>query len=261
MPVPAMADTTLVITAFRRPGYLRATLESWAAVPRVKDLRRIILALAPSPAEKQMRRIADQAAIAMGRGIEIRPDSGACAAIPGEHRALGEAISAAFEDEGCEFVISSSEDVVVSDDVLRYFAWARSLRDEHDDLLLINAHSEIGQGWHQPAADAAAAQDEASLRPAFNPWCWGTWRDRWEHDLWPRWDWDCNTGGNANDNGWDWQVWRIVNEGWHAVTPAASRARNIGQHGGTYAHPDRFGKTQPQAFREHRGDVAYRLAQ
>lgn len=253
-----LSDTTLIVTAWRRPGYLRQALESWAAVPEAKALRRFIVALAPSPQEAQMRRVIRSAGI--GIAAEIRTDSPACAAVPGEHRALGEAITEAFSDEGCGFVVASSEDVVVSDDVLRYFAWARE-QDGYPQphMLAVCAHNEIGQGWHDPKADDSDADQElARVAVAFNPWCWGTWRRTWESLIRPAWDWDCSSGDDPMRHGWDWQMWRLA-QGRAVVTPDASRARNIGQHGGVYAHPGMFGQTQAKSFRAVRGDVDYRL--
>lgn len=255
-----LSDTTLIVTAWRRPGYLRQALESWAAVPEAKALRRFIVALAPSPQEAQMRRVIRSAGI--GIAAEIRTDSPACAAVPGEHRALGEAITEAFSDGGCGFVIASSEDVVVSDDALRYFAWAREQKAGDSSLgpLVVCAHNETGQGWHDPKADDSDAdQSAARFAKAFNPWCWALSRPAWEKVIRPEWDWDCTSGTDPMQHGWDWQVMRLVHRNGLAITPEASRARNIGQHGGVYAHPGMFGQTQAKSFRAVRGDVEYRL--
>jgi hypothetical protein len=43
------------------------------------------------------------------------------------------------------------------------------------------------------------------------------------------------------------------------LVPDASRSQNIGQHGGIYANAGDFDWTQARSFREHRGEVAYRL--
>ena len=67
-----LSDTTLVVTCWRRPGYLRQSLESWAAVPEAKALRRFIVAMAPSPQEAQMRRVIRSAGI----GIAIKVADG-----------------------------------------------------------------------------------------------------------------------------------------------------------------------------------------
>ena len=198
--------------------------------------------------------------------VEVRPDSPECTKVPGEHRALGEAISYAFEDEGCGFVIASSEDVIVSDDVLRYFAWARRWKDTGPgEILLVNAHNELGQGWHEWHDDAAAAQEAVSIRPSFNPWCWGTWRQAWRQVIEPAWDWDCTSGEAATERGWDWQVKRIVHgelpggKPWTAVTPLASRAMNIGQYGGIYADPQKYPRTRARSFRARRPGCSYQL--
>ena len=250
-------DTVLVLAAWRRPQYLARVLESWALVPEVASLRRIVAALGPSPREAEQRAVLARFPL----DIEVRPDSPECLPVPGSHRALGEAVTAVFAgDDGCRFVIMSDEDVLVSDDVLRYFGWARDLRGD-DGILCVCAHNSLGQGWHRPQDDSGADQAAVRLASEFNPWCWGTWRDRWEGVIEPDWDYDCSPGPFPDsERGYDWQMWRLVQRGWLSAVPDASRSQNIGQHEGVYALPDRFGGTQAASFREHRGEVAYWLA-
>jgi hypothetical protein len=182
-----MDDTTLIITARSRPDYLRHTLASWAAVPESVTLRRVIVKLGHSERWDEMADVIESSALAPG----IDPDSEAAKRVPGEHYSLGEAISDVFaEDQDCEFIIHGSEDVVVSDDVLRYFAWAR--QEMRGDIVC--AHNELGQGWHDIWDDSDADQEIVRLSGGFSPWAWGFSRATWKDMLRREWDWDCTSG-------------------------------------------------------------------
>jgi hypothetical protein len=178
------------------------------------------------------------------------------------HRALGEAVNREFRQEQVEFLICSEEDIIVSDDVLTYMSWANESFASDPRVLTVSAHNALGQGWHRnPPDDSEADQEAVRLHPQFHPWCWATWRGRWEKVLQPNWDWDANTGTAPHDHGYDWQICRLMDRyGLFAATPDASRSQNIGQHGGVYASPDDFASTQAASFLLHRDSPRYVLA-
>jgi hypothetical protein len=248
-----MDDATLIITARSRPDYLRRTLASWAEVPEVTTLRRVIVKLGASERYDEQYDVIRSSALSPG----IVLDSAVAESIPGEHYSLGEAIShVLLEDPDCGYVIHGSEDVVVSDDVLRYMAWARKL-----GTFLVCAHNELGQGWHPERDDTDFDQSAVRMTNGFSPWVWGFGRIAWQDVLEPAWDWDCTSGPNDSERGWDWQVHRIA-QAWAgpaSAIPDASRALNIGELGGTYARPEDYPRTVARSFRQRRGEVPYKL--
>jgi hypothetical protein len=256
-----LSGTTVVITAWRRPYYLEQTLDAWAKVRGVRDVRRIAVALGWDGATRARQfTVIDHARHSMGRAIEVWEDSPQAMASPGMHRALGEAGNRAFSDDGTLFTVFGEEDIVPSADVLEYMGWANT-EFAFGAPLLACAHNCGGQGWDELGikdedADPAAVR----LRPYFQPWIWGTWPDRWERTLEPQWDWECNSGG-ANDSGYDWQIaTRIIPGGGHVcLVPDASRSQNIGRDEGVYAMPGNFGATQSASYRPDFGPVTYRL--
>jgi len=126
---------------------------------------------------------------------------------------------------------------------------------DNPDVLAVCAHNQHGQGWDErgPARDEDADQDTVRLLPYFNPWCWGTWRDRWEKILEPEWDKDCASGGPA-DSGYDWNVQlRILpRHGMLCVVPDASRSQNIGALEGWASSPEIVARAQSRSFRRER---------
>lgn len=240
-----MNDTTLIIPAWRRPEYLRRSLDSWQAAKGFGDLRRVVIALGRGH-EKQMMPVIG--------GLEVLADSDRAAAVYGPHAAIGEALDAVFADPGCGFAIVSDEDVIVSDDVLAYFAWAR---DQGADAVC--AHNYLGQGWCPPWDDELADQAAVRMCPEFTGWTWGIPRQAWEQVFRPEWDWEANTGQQPAEHGFDWQCHRLARRGLRVAIPDASRCQNIGQHDGVYAQPGQFALTLAASFRERRGDTDYRL--
>jgi len=255
-----LSDATLIITAWRRPDYLKRVLDSWVAAEGTAGLRRIVVALAPSDVEAEQRVLIAKAAAALGRDIAVRVDSPPCARVPGPHRAIAEAANAVLADDpGCKFLIFGEEDVQVSSDVLSFIAWGRE--QAAGRALAVCAHNALGNAWQRDAPDDTDAdQSAARFCRSFSPWAWGTWRWTWERVLEPEWDYDLNKGPRGDQLGYDWQLQRTVERYGDVLVPDAARSQNIGRDGGVFAHPEEFEWTQAKSFREVRGDVGYRLA-
>lgn len=261
----------VMVTAWRRPDYLRQTLESWSRVRGISEVRRFTIALGWSerPVFDQQAEVIDAAKrppdpLPM---LRVKLDSSAARAARGMGRAIGEAVSAAFADPGCEFAVCGEEDVIVSSDVLEYMSWAASEFRDDPRVLTVCAHTPSGQGWDIPGAglreDPDADPEAVQLIPYFNPWVWGVWRDRWERVIRPRWDWQCDTATrpDGTDAGYDWHLaTRIIPQGGYVcAVPVASRSQNIGRDGGWAADPAQFDATQSASFKPEREPCAYEL--
>jgi hypothetical protein len=263
--VPAdLSRTAVMTTAYRRPYYFEPVLKSWAAAEGMGDVSRFVIALDPSADRADgQRALIERMRPRFTCPVEVAAQSERAQRSPSAHRAIGEAADYCFEDPGLDFLVFGEEDILVSSDVLAYMAWARD-RFAHDDLVLcVLAHNKGGQGWDpaEPAADADAGQETARLLPYFNPWVWGTWRDRWEKILEPQWDWEASTGEDPLQHGYDWNIQlRVMPDGGYLnVVPDASRSQNTGKFEGGYSRPELFGNTQSQSFRLRRGRGDYRL--
>lgn len=251
----------VMTTAWRRPYYFEPVLASWANTEGQEDLRRFIISLGPTDRYDQQVTVIRQMAPRFGVGLEVLPQSEAAVRgdgirVPfGPHRAIAEAIDHVFTDPGVEFVVAGEEDVQVSSDVLNYMRWAATEFQDSPDVLAVCAHNQHGQGWDEPgpAADDNADQDTVRLLPYFNPWCFGTWRDRWEKILEPEWDYTCSSG-DAATSGYDWNVQlRIIpRHGMLCVVPDASRSQNIGALEGWASSPEIVARAQSQSFRRER---------
>jgi hypothetical protein len=258
-------SAAVIVTACRRPDYLRRTLASWHATRGLDRIRSFTIALGvhPDAWHAQIQVIdAFRQASGLGSRLRVKVDSDAARRSNGMHRAIGEAANHVLADPAVQFLVFGEEDIVVSDDTLEYMTWAGRQFAADRSVLTACAHNVGGQGWdrREPADDAGADQESVRLLPYFNAWCWGTWRDRWEQVLESRWDWDCNSGG-AMDSGYDWNVaTRIIPQGGYVcAVPDASRSQNIGQHGGWASNAETWAFSQAQSFRPHRDPVTYRL--
>ncbi len=248
----------LLITACKRPYYLKETLTSWALADDVNSLDSVVVALGRSDKEMEQRELIRQ----ICPGARTWLDSDRAAMSRGMHRAISEAASRIFRALRPNFLIFAEEDEVVSSDIIKYMRWAAEEFKDNERVLLVNGHSRGGQGWDlwEPAQDAEADQNTVRLEPYMNAWVWGTWADRWEKVLEPNWDHECNSGG-ATDSGYDWNIaTRIIPQGnYLAVVPEASRSQNIGRKEGWASSEWSFSFSQAQSFREKRDKVSYRL--
>ena len=153
-----------------------------------------------------------------------------------------------FQNEGYDFVVRAEDDLIVSDDILEYFDWAAEKYQNDADVATVH-----GMSFEQHSEDVA----KVSRINGFNPWIWGTWRDRWTEYISPSWDHDYSTFNvfPQNQSGWDWNLNTRVFPalGFVGIYPAMSRVDNIGVYGthGTQEnfHPaTTFRKTQERAL-------------
>jgi hypothetical protein len=258
-------SAAVIVTAFKRPGYLRKTLASWQAARGLDRVRSFTVALGfhEDAFTGQCRVIEDfRHATELGEKVQVKVDSEKARKANGMHRAIGEAATHVLADPGVQFVIFGEEDITVSSDVLEYMSWARAEFAGRGAVVAVCAHSRSGAGWdpRQPAGDTDADQAAVRLAQYFNPWVWGTWRNRWERLLEPTWDWECNSGGPL-DSGYDHNIHRRIlpEGGLSCVVPDASRSQNIGRHGGWASNEETWGFSQAQSFRADRDPVPYKL--
>jgi hypothetical protein len=255
-----LRHTALLITANRRPEYLRATLASWARAPEIRLLGRVSVKLAMSNRWDDMIDVVREAEGVLGRPVEALRDSEEARSSPGMHRALGEGVDWMFRGIGARYVICGEEDVIVSSDVLSYFEWAQHWYGE--GTLCALAHNRGGTGWDglsAPREDQDADQAQVRRLPYFNPWGWMVSRGVWQSVMRPVWDWDCDSGG-VHDSGYDWNLQRLAQTGpWSCLVPDAARSQTIGEHGGWASTPEIFPMQQSRSFRLTREDPEYRL--
>jgi hypothetical protein len=261
-----LSNVAIVCTAKSRDHYLRETLSSWEAARGITEIHSFTLALGYAPdrfmpvlnAFDRFRK-----ATGLGRRARVKMDSAAARASNGMHRAIAEAGNHVLADPAVEFAVFSEEDIVVSSDVLEYMEWARETFAGDEHVLCACAHSVGGQAWDQAGIGALgvdADQEAVQLIPYFNPWTWGTWRDRWEKTLAPTWDLECRSGG-VMDSGFDHNIHRrvIPQGGFTCAVPDASRSQNIGRYGGWAARPEDYESTLAASFWRGREPVTYRL--
>jgi hypothetical protein len=246
-------------TAWRRPQYLEPVLASWAAAAAILKPDRFVISLQDSDRHSEQLEVIGRAQEKFPVELEVIGQSQAGhPKVDGPHRAIGDAGHYLFSDPAVEFLVFGEEDVLVSDDVLLYMQWARTEFADDPRMLIACAHSVGGTGWDRPeqAQDADADERVVRVLPYFNPWCWGTWRDRWANVLEPGWCWQAL----AHSTGYDWSIQRHMESQYRCAVPDASRSQNIGEQEGLYSTPDTWSYAHAPSFREHREPVAYEVA-
>ena len=257
-----LSSMAVMTTAWRRPYYFEPVLKSWAAAGGQNELARFVISLGRTDRYGQQAALIERMRPRFGLPLEILDQSDRAMSVNGPHTAIAEGVGHVFADESADFCILGEEDVQVSSDVLAYMAWAAERFADDERVLAVLAHSRCGQGWDGPdvADDPDADPAIVRLAPYFNPWCWGTWRDRWEKILEPEWDWRCDSGG-ALDSGYDHNIQRRIlpRHGMVCVVPDASRSQNIGQHEGWATNAASWAFSQARSFAEKREPCKYRV--
>jgi hypothetical protein len=261
-PVPAdLSKVAVMTTAWRRAYYLEPVLKAWAAAEGSSELARFVISLGRTDRYQRQATLIDRLRPRFGVPLEILNQSDAAMAVNGPHTAIAEAANHVFADPAVDFLVFGEEDVLVSADVLHYMAQAAGMFSGDEKVLAVLAHSRCGQGWDGPEVtdDPGADPSVVRLAPYFNPWCFGTWRDRWEKVLEPMWDWKCDSGG-AMTSGYDWCIQtKIIPKGdYVCVVPAASRSQNIGKLEGWATTPQSWAFSQARSFCQKR-ETGYTL--
>jgi hypothetical protein len=239
------SDMAVVLTAWRRPGYLKKALHSWTGVRDVNSLGRFIVYADPSDRQDEILRVcADKRELLPHLEAEVNPEHYGVSMNPEFSMKRG------FE-AGARFVIIADDDMLVSDDILRYFKWTANKFKDDPGVAGVCAHT-------PEPADAGAAEDEVQLLPRYRCWIWGTWNDRFESVFEPTWDRDYSSGEPA---GYDWNLdLRVIpGRGLKCVFPLASRSQNIGRFEGVHAGPADYHNTLNPSFKEKRGTAMYRM--
>lgn len=207
----------LIFTAFDRPDYFFEVLESWRAV-RGKSEWDVFLSLEPSN-----KAVEDQQAAVF---LSVFPDG----EVHVNDEKLGVlhhpwvAFTYLFQERAYEFVVRAEDDLVVSSDILEYFAWAAEHYEDDQSIATVHGYTEeLGES------------DTVRRVVGFQPWIWGTWAYRWEDYIGPTWDHDysTNNGQAGVEAGWDWNLNKRIFPamGVQSVYPTASRVNNIGVFG------------------------------
>jgi hypothetical protein len=236
----------VLLTAFDRPRYLEPVLASWAEVRGLHDWH-VRVAVEPSAARDEVVDQVDAFVRRTGHAdteVVLNPTRLGVLENPYVH------LDALFR-AGHGFVVRAEDDLLVSDDVLELFGHVE--RAYVGDPAVATAHA-FSPGARGPGPDELVRSAE------FCPWVWGTWRDRWLDLVGPTWDRDYSTYNVSPgfETGWDWNLnTRVLPaHGLHAVAPAVSRVRNIGEVGehGTpedlVPAPTFVPHQPPQRFRE-----------
>ena len=240
-------NMSVVMTAHARPDYLRETLESWSRVRGLEDLisRRVCI----DPSDEQET----AAALAWDHGWDVRVNASRLGVLVNPVESVG----AMFREPlGADFVILAEEDVVVSADILEYFAWAQQFLGD-PSVVLVCAHTRTGELPGKPAPDVVRRL------PGFaSVLIWGCWRGDWLRLIEPTWDRDYSSAAVGEPGGWDHNLQRILRRaGLFSVAPDQSRSDHIGEHGGTHCGPAFFPHTQDPWYRRDVPPCRYRYTE
>lgn len=223
----------VAMTTSDRLDCAAATLDSWRGVRGVEDA---LFVVSCEPCEPMVSMLGGQfgfttALIEPGR-VQLGNESN-----------TWKALRTAFAT-GADFVIGAEDDVLVSADVLEYFAWAQREYAADEGVLTVSGFQNAVRG----------GPGEVFRRQWFTGCVWGIWRGRWDRvkDAWP---------GGPTPHSWDWYLCEVMRgTGTVAIEPCQTRGRHIGVTGAHGSHPEHLAREweaqrftaaiPPQAYRE-----------
>jgi len=193
----------------QRQKYLREALDSWGQVRGIQDWH-LLFALEPCRLNFPVAEFTHWAHRSFA-SAEVSVADQRLGCLRNTRRAMRLAFAA-----GAEFAVLAEEDLLVSQDVLEYFGWAREAYGSDEKVAVVCAHS---------LRTAGGGPADVVRSSWFNPLVWGTWKDRWEDFINPTWG-----PFESNLESWDNNLRMQVNSsGREAVFPVYSRSLHIGQ--------------------------------
>lgn len=217
----------VAFTVFRRPFYLRETLESWKGVRGILDVE-VAFHVDHSDQFTGALEICESFRNWHGRTTICTHNPGLGVSGNPFH-ALTQAFSRHAQAALAE------EDVTVSSDVLEFYESA------------LNFYP-IACAWSD-TKDGSPYRVEG--RTWFNPWGWATDRAIWESVIKPTWDHDYSTADNRGPAGWDCNLGLRVlpDKGLQSAFTGQSRSQHIGKHLGVHQDPSLHGEQEmPASF-------------
>ena len=226
----------VAFTVHNRPRYLAEALESWSKVRGIEHSRLLFFCEPGCPEAVDLCADADFAA-----DITATVNDRRRGVLGNPWRALDYAFAG-----GADFAILAEEDLIVSPDVLEYFAWSQRYRDDPGALgVTTYQHDE------RPGGLAGAGTADWSRDDAWHFWVWGTWRDRWATLIRDDWDFTYReNGGGPAQRGWDWRLRNklVLGNGMKMIAPSLCRSQHIGQYGGVHCQPWDFERLLSPSF-------------
>lgn len=224
-------------TAYNRPNYLDATLNTWADA-RLWGRIPVFVYAEPSTCQMPPR---DRFEATRHPSIHFTQNDHRYGVLSNIHRAYAQT----FVTSTADFVFCGEDDLLVSDDIVEYFLWAaEEFRDDPSIAAVCAGQPEPLRLGGDPGVNAA-------FKGVFQGSVWGTWRDRWDDLISPTWDHSYSTG-EGDHRGYDWNLMlRVLPEAnMQCIRLFHSRTDHIGVHG-THGTPDNFRRYPTwQAHRE-----------
>lgn len=209
-----------------REVYLREALASWRRVRGLAVLSHMTFRVEPNGQQDSCLEIIRDFADDIPCDVQVVLND----------RVLGvrENPHAGFASEfagGSDYVIYAEDDTVVASSYLEYQRWAAFAVQSDPSALAVC-------GFRHGDLEIPPRVQPACLISGFVPIGWGTWKDRWENILQPRWFYD-RPNSHGHHVGWDWTLNEVIlpELGMKCLFPHRSQTDHRGFNGENYT-PD-----------------------
>lgn len=213
------------VVAYNRPDYFRRTLSHLARCTGIQDYTVMFFI---EPVDSEVIALARNFTAAHRSVVHVNPVQF------GFPHNIRQAVEVGFTQG--DFVILLEDDILLSEDALKYFEWAQIAYARDPDVFTVTAYGDIG---HNPDGEDLPASDRYAVarRSHFTPWAWGTWIDRFGGiaHVYTGWDAQMNFEFQHANKGPNYQKYGAGLRGSRfEAFPLVSRANNIGMEGGIH---------------------------
>jgi hypothetical protein len=131
----------------------------------------------------------------------------------------------------------AEDDLIVSDDVCKYFTYSEDRYRNSNDVVMISANNK-----------AKTMLNEYTVVPTnyFEGYVWGTWAKHWKTIFGINW----GIKEDGGDAGWDWNIAeKLKSKDLRCLHPAHSKSQHIGLNG-IHSNPEIFNHTLATNFKD-----------
>lgn len=137
-----------------------------------------------------------------------------------------------FGFQYADYVIHIEDDIIFAKDALLYFEHCNKIYKDDKSIFSVCSYNRYNRRDYKPRG-----LNTVYKQKHFDPWGWATWKDRWEEQIRPNWQFGYGPRYNKEGimvhkgGGWDVNMQSIIREDQRRINPNCSRSKNIGRYG------------------------------
>lgn len=216
-----MYKKVITISVFDRVAYFIETLRYMSNCYGIKNYE-IFCFIDPSPRQNEIIAVINEFSSKLNISYYVNEQRLDC------NGNIFRAVDYAFHFT--DYNIHIEDDIILAQDALLYFEHCRTYQANRT-IFSICSYNRYNKRDYKPKS-----RNTVFRQKWFDPWGWSTWKDRWEEEIKPNWQF--GYGPRYKDGilvhkegGWDVNMQSIIRDDQRRINPNLSRSKNIGEYG------------------------------